>query len=339
MSKQAGQVAVLAGARWHRSIADSVLSSPWAIAQDYAAQLRYQAATGAWANIEGGRPKAMDDEDEVAVMRLRVDEDDKPLYLSQGGICVVPIVGPVTKYASYWQRFFGGTSSEQIRRAFDAACGDSTMRAVLLHIDSPGGEVYGGFELAEHMLERRRAGVPLYARVSDVGASLGYTFASCAQEVWGNATATVGSIGVYRMLADSSKAYADAGYVMHLLRSGPNKGSGAEGVPVSAEELAVMQTEIDDLHAWMVAHIAAGRPKLARSMATVADGRVFVGARAVESGLLDGMCSMQSMLSRLQSLHGGGQGRTESRANGHAATGTMQRGASRTEIGLRDLLG
>lgn len=337
MSTRPGELTAVAGGQWHRSVADSVLSSPWAIAQDYAAQLRYQAATGAWAKV-GASPKAMDDDggdlhDDGDVIRVRLDEEDKPLYLSQGGICVVPIVGPVTKYASIWQRFFGGTSSERIRRAFDAASADSGMRAVLMHIDSPGGEVYGGFELAEHMLERRKAGLPLYARVSDVGASLGYTFASCAREIWGNATATVGSIGVYRMLADSSKAYANAGYVMHLLRSGPNKGSGAEGVPVTPEELAVMQTEIDDLHAWMVSHIASGRPQLAKSMATVADGRVFVGARAVEAMLLDGVCSMQQMLSRLQSLHGGGQVRSQTQASG---TRHGHRGA---EIGLKDLLG
>ena len=332
------------------------LARPWAISREFAEHVQHQLITGADAAFHS-KLQATSQTSRTADVRacddcgssihIRVD-DEKPLYQSVDGINIVAIKGPVTKYKSWWSSFFGGTSSEEIAEAFDAAVSDPSMRAVVLDIDSPGGEVYGGFELAEHMLNLRKSGVPLYARVSDLAASLGYAFASTAMEIYGNATATVGSIGVYRMLYDTSKWYDKLGVKVHLLRSGDNKGVGADGVPVSKEELEVLQQEIDDLHAHFVSMVTSGRPQLAGTIDKVADGRVFVGKRALDAKLIDGVASTQQLLEMINKRHPKGSGKTRNQVGSRAEQkelGLLLAQRTKTDtidgvrkIGLSDLL-
>ena len=97
----------------------------------------------------------------------------------------------------------GATSYEQIQRQVASAIDDAGVRAILLDIDSPGGETTGCFELSDYIYSVR--GIkPVYAAANDIALSAAYAIASAASKVFVTRTGAVGSVGVYALHVDQS---------------------------------------------------------------------------------------------------------------------------------------
>lgn len=213
------------------------------------------------------------------------------------GIAVVPLTGTLMKQVSSMGR---GTSTVLARQAVRKAMQDPAVRAIVLKIDSPGGTVSGSSDLGDDIHAARNA-KPTWAYIEDLGASGAYWQASQAEQIYANANALVGSIGTYGVVQDFSAQAEKLGVTVHVIRAGDHKGVGVPGAKITAEHIAALQREINELNDIFLKAVARGRGLDIAAVRKLADGTLHVGAKARDVGLIDNVGSFDSMLSDLRS--------------------------------------
>lgn len=211
----------------------------------------------------------------------------------RGGVASIPIEGPLFRRANLMTQFSGATSYEVAARDLTAALEDPSVRAVMLQIDSPGGEVSGTSELAAMI---RSASKPVWAHISGTGASAAYWLASAADKIIAADTAVIGSIGVqvgYRA-RDAQPGERSVRFVSTqspLKNADPETEAGAAGV----------QAMVDDLAAVFVSAVAAGRNVTVDTvLAQFGRGGVMVAEKAAINGMIDSIGTFEGALSALQ---------------------------------------
>lgn len=215
----------------------------------------------------------------AATARAAANDSGKP-YAINAGLAILALRGPMTKYGSL------GSSTIGMKLTLRQAVADPAVDAILLVIDSPGGSVDGTADLALEVA-RINAFKPVVAFLEDTAASAAYWVASQAGRVIGNSTGVFGGIGVYAVIEDWSKAAADAGVKVHVIRAGEFKGAGTTGTEVTDKQLNDFQRIIDATNELFIAAVAKGRGLTSKQAAKLNDGRVYVGAEAVALGLVD----------------------------------------------------
>jgi protease-4 len=218
------------------------------------------------------------------------DDDEssgRPGLKIENGVAVIDIKGVLLKKVPQWVRWWGisATGYDEIRTDLAEAVA-SRAKEIRLRIESPGGQVAGSQETADaiHAAGKTK---PISAEIEDMGASGAYWLASQALEVSANPNAIVGSIGVYTAFVDSSRAAERAGFKVHLIASGPHKGMGTPGVPISEEQLAGYRRVVDGMAEAFVASVARGRRVEADLVRTWATGQVWLASQAKAIGLID----------------------------------------------------
>ena len=259
-----------------------VLAGAWAIEEQYAAAALARMEQAALAEI-------------VQEGWSRSGEEDGPRYEVTDGVARLSLDGPMTKKPTCMAWMLGGVSTVEARRALRQAVEDAGVRAIVLCIDSPGGEVAGTFDLADEVA-RAAAIKPVTAYLEDLCCSAAYAVASQASRVVANRSAVVGAIGTYMVIPDSSRAAQNAGVNVHVVRAGRLKGAGSPGSEVTGEHLAEFQRTVDGLNAQFIATVAQGRGMSVEDVAMLADGRVWVGADAIEVGLVDAVGSLDEVM-------------------------------------------
>lgn len=154
-------------------------------------------------------------------------------YYKAGAVAVVPVAGMLTH--SLHAPAFGVMGYGAIRQALTAALEDQSTSAVLLHINSNGGEVQGLFALADH-IRAARGGKPIVALVDETALSAGYALAAASDKiVLASGTSVAGSVGIVAAHWDLSGAEAQAGVKVTLVAAGAHKTDGNPHEPLSAE--------------------------------------------------------------------------------------------------------
>lgn len=211
-----------------------------------------------------------------------------PYYAVVGeGVAQIRVDGPTAKA---WGKF-GEMSTVFLRRAVRAAVADPAVASILMVFDSPGGYVAGTDDLAREVA-RADEQKPVVAYAEDMMASAAYYVASQARAVYANPTAMVGSIGVFAVIEDQSKAAEIAGVTVHVLSTGPLKGAGVDGTPVTDAMLEAWQTEVDDAMSHFAVAVKKGRKMGAKEFAAVSTGGVWIADKAKGLGLIDGIRSI-----------------------------------------------
>lgn len=231
------------------------------------------------------------------------------------GVAVVPIVGTIMRRGNMMARISGAQSIEMLSRDIELARRSPEVRAILLAIDSQGGQVNGTHELGEQIFELRAAGMPVEAYVSGTGASAAYWLASAASRITIDATAHLGSIGVVATVTDSREADRRAGVETIEIVSSNAEFKRAD--IATDEGRAVILAQLDALEAVFVDRVARNR---ARSVDTVLSefgrGRVFTGAEVVRRGMADALGSFETVLGRLAAGKRGGRLRAVAQSTG-----------------------
>lgn len=213
------------------------------------------------------------------------------------GVATLPVRGPIFRYANLFTAFSGATSCARLARDFAAALNDPRVSAILLEVDSPGGEVTGIAEFANMVFEARKK-KRIVARVGGMACSAGYWIAAAAEEIVIDPTALLGSIGVVSTYYDLSGAQKQAGIKEYTFRSSqsPNK-----NLPPSSNEGAdAIQKILDDLAAVFVARVAEYRGvSEAMVLKDFGQGGVCVGQAALDAGLADRFGSEEEILAEL----------------------------------------
>ena len=167
---------------------------------------------------------------------------------------------------------------------------DAGVRAILLDIDSPGGETAGCFDLADYIYSVR--GIkPVYAVANDIALSAAYAIASSASRVFLNRTGAVGSVGVYALHVDQSGFDKELGAKYTYVFAGERKVDGNPHEPLSERARADIQDEVDREYGIFTETVArnrkAGKKDIVATQAAVlwADNAMPLLADAV--GTLD----------------------------------------------------
>ena len=228
--------------------------------------------------------------------------DAEPMEVTRvDGVALITITGFLSKHLGVFDRLFGGVTIGDIEAQVRAAAADQSINASLLVIDSPGGTVAGMSDLADAILEHRKI-KPIVAYVSDLAASGGYYAASMTDRIVADRDAIIGSIGVFVVLPDMSAGALAEGVTVHVIRSGQFKGIDTPGAVISPEALEDLQRVVDEMAGVFVADVARGRGQRLPlpAVEALADGRVYVGAAAVELGLIDEIGTLNETLETLR---------------------------------------
>lgn len=229
------------------------------------------------------------------ILRLGDAENDSPLYsLTDDGVAIVSINGPLVKdpFLAWW---FGGTTFQQIRAAVSRAMDDSRVAGIILDVDSPGGTVSGTEETAEAVFGVRGGGKPVAAFTSGMMASAAYWIGSAAERVFVSKTAEAGSIGVLMIHREYAELEKRIGIKTTYLKAGKYKAIGNPSEPLSEDARAIFQGQLDQIYSMFVGSVALFRDvEDERVRADMADGRIFIGERAVAAGLADQVGNLQT---------------------------------------------
>lgn len=219
---------------------------------------------------------------------LSYPEDDRGGYVNFGmidGVAIIPVHGVLTQ-ADSWSC---GTSYGWIRSGFQAAIEDSSVRAIILDIDSPGGEVSGLFDLAD-MIYSSRGEKPIWSILNESAYSAAYAIASASDKIMVPRTGGVGSVGVVMMHTDFSKALDNLGIAVTFIKFGDRKVDGASEAPLSPEARDSFQSEVDEMGELFVETVARNR-KLSVESIKNTQAACFLGKSGIISGLADGVMS------------------------------------------------
>ncbi len=171
---------------------------------------------------------------------------------------------------------------QDIRKAAD----DTTVKAIILRINSPGGSAQASEEIW-HELQRARQKKPVYASMSSVAASGGYYIASGCDTIIAAAETVTGSIGVIAAIPNFSKLANSVGVTFDTLGTNPNATFMNPFLPLRPSDRRELERMIDTIYMRFLERVAANRKRSIDDIRTVARGRVWTGQAAAERGLVD----------------------------------------------------
>ena len=252
----------------------------------------------------------------------------------QEGIAVLPVLGTLVRRSSYLGTASGLTSYHDIEEQACQAFADPMVKAVLLEIDSSGGEAGGVFDLAQRLRTlAKTSGKPLWAIADEAALSAAYAIACAADRLWLTRTAEVGSIGVVAVHVDESVADAKAGLNYTFLHAGRHKVDGHPHAPLPAPVAADIQTDIEQLHDQFIA-LVAGFRRLTPEAIRDTEARVYRGEAALQVGLADQIGTRAEAITALQrqlAMSAGRSLRTKA-----AALSASRTTSSNQEISMND---
>lgn len=307
-----------------RAALDAALSRP--VLLDPRALDEVRAAFGAF------RPRAEDDGDDEMPM-MGAPKRAAP-FTRDGDVAVVSVEGPLAQRAwSCW--CFEGDGYDAILTRTQAALDDVGTRAVVLRLDSPGGEVAGCFEAVRAIrAAAAKAGKPLVAYVDEMACSAAYALACACDEIVCPDTGLVGSVGVITAVCDESGALALEGVKVAVITSGAAKADGHPAIPLAEDARARIQGDVNHLAAIFAAEVAAARPLTAAAVLAL-DAQVFRGGPALEARLVDRVGNLAGAVARAREL---ADARRSTRTSG-ARRGASTPRKAMNEDTLKTLLG
>ncbi len=234
--------------------------------------------------------------DPVALATKRGERLDETRRVTmRGNVAVVPITGPIFRYANLFTEISGATSTQILATDIQRALDDPKVKSIVLNIDSPGGVASGINELAE-MIFAARDRKRIVAYIGGIGASAAYWIASAAGEIVIDEASLAGSIGVVveAVIEDEKKT----GRIRYQIvsRNAPNKRPdlGTE------EGRAKMGETIDAMADVFVGKVARNLGVAAEKVPEMGDhGGIRVGADAVKHGLAHRVGSLESLITEL----------------------------------------
>ncbi|MGM9510171.1 S49 family peptidase [Larkinella sp. GY13] len=197
-----------------------------------------------------------------------------------GRVVVLPIMGTMSRYGGLcaW-------GSEDTANWVLEANRDETISAIVLEINSPGGEVDGTEMLGEVV---RRSGKPVVAWVAGMAASAAYWVASQAREIIMESptSSEVGSIGVLAMHVDASQYYQQEGLSVNIIRADGSEDKALFNSiePLSDAVRTETKTVLNDIRQSFIKTVQRGRPGISRD---VFSGKMYSGRQALTLGMAD----------------------------------------------------
>jgi protease-4 len=164
----------------------------------------------------------------------------------------------------------------------------SSVKAIVLRIDSPGGGVVPSQEIHDAVQRvRTKQNKTVVASMGTVAASGGYYIAAAADRIVANPGTLTGSIGVIMEMVNLQGLLNKVGVEGVIIKSGRYKDVGSPFRKMEPEDRRILQSVMDDVHEQFIEAVAEGRALEVADVRPLADGRIFTGRQAVEADLVD----------------------------------------------------
>ena len=219
----------------------------------------------------------------------------KQIYVSgskntKNKIALINIEGIILESKSSWGRT---VDIKDILNQIKAALKDDTIKAVLLNINSPGGEITAT-DIVHHNIEKLKSRKPVIALLGPVAASGGYYIAVASDYIIANRLTTTGSIGVIINSFNYFNLLQKIGVQDEVYKSKEMKDILNPARPRTKAEEAILQTLVDESYNEFVQIVSQGRIDKNKNLtpeyikeSIIGDGRIFSGAQALKLGLVD----------------------------------------------------
>ncbi|WP_300909183.1 S49 family peptidase [uncultured Desulfovibrio sp.] len=240
--------------------------------------------------------------DPQAVLASPAERREGGTIHMRDGIAILSIMGPIFPRADFFTNISGATSIETLALRFGEALAAPDVKGIVLHIDSPGGQITGVHEFAEQVFAARSV-KPVVAYISGAGASAAYWIASAAGRVVADATAVLGSIGVVAAWTDEREARRSRGLTDYEVVSSQSPNKRLD--PASAEGRDALQRLLDATADIFIADVARNRGcDEARVTERFGRGGVMLAAEAVRAGMADAVGSLENVIAALSGADG-----------------------------------
>jgi protease-4 len=174
------------------------------------------------------------------------------------------------------------------RKALDRISRDVKARALIVHINSPGGTVVGG-EALYNALRKFGKHKPVIAVMGELATSAGYMVALAGNRIIARNGTITGSIGVIMQTTEVTGLLKNLGITTEAVKSGPFKAVPSPLEPMTPAVRRMAQSLVDDMFKMFVDMVAERRDLSPGDALALADGRVYTGRLAVEKKLIDGI--------------------------------------------------
>lgn len=211
----------------------------------------------------------------------RVKREDRSEV--QNRIAWVVVEGPIVD----GEGDTGNAGADAISRRIDDLTREDKVKALVVRVNSPGGSVMASETLRRALNRFQETDRPVVVSMSSVAASGGYWMSMDASQIWAESGTLTGSIGVFGMVPNLSRAFAELGLNTDGVATTHTAGDLRTDRPLSPEGQAAIQSVVEYSYQQFVDGVSAGRELTADATAQAAEGRVWSGEDALRLGLVD----------------------------------------------------
>lgn len=217
-----------------------------------------------------------------------------------GSIAVIPVAGAMVEWPGQIDVCDGGTSTRQVAAALRECKADDSVGQVLMVFSTPGGSVYGMPEFADVINEVKQV-KPVVGIAQSLAASAGYWALSQCTEAYCAPGGEVGSIGVYSVHENITRALDAAGVDVSVMSVGKFKTEMSPFAPLSDEAKEFQMQRARDYYGMFTKAVARGRGVPIESVRTgMGEGRCLGADAALAAGMVDGVMSMDDLIAKMQ---------------------------------------
>jgi ClpP class serine protease len=217
--------------------------------------------------------------------------------LTPEGVAIVPVAGVLARRFDWLAAACGWTTYEGLSATLDFLVQSFQVRAILLDVDTPGGEAAGMLDAADAILALRGQ-KPIWAVANVCAASAGYALAGGADKLVMPRLAIVGSIGCMMVHVDQSVRDAVGGCAYTAIYSGARKMDGWAHAPLSSEAQKVAQAAVDHVRDEFC-NLIGRQGRMSAKQALATEAGVFSDNDAVKAGLADAVMTFDEALAQL----------------------------------------
>lgn len=227
----------------------------------------------------------------------------RDMYEVRRGVATIDVSGTLVHKLGGVEPYSGMIGYDALDRIITDAQSNEEVGAILLDIDSPGGEVSGCFDFARKLrsMGKRGGGKPIVAFANEMACSAAYAVMASCDAAMTTETGITGSIGVWTMIVDMTKGLQKGGIEATMIRAGERKARGGPYEHADKETFSKLQAWVDETWHIFAEHVADGRP-ISKEAVLSLEGDWFTGQDALDLGLVDAVDSPEAIFEAVATL-------------------------------------
>lgn len=226
-------------------------------------------------------------------------QETAPLsYQTVNDVAVIRVHGPIVRYASAEQLFYGYCDIEDVKQLIADAVLELSIQGIVLSMDTPGGTADHIMELGLFIREMKKK-KPIATHVEGGNFSAGYWISASTDFIYSDLSGESGSIGVVQAVYDTSKLFNNMGVNVKVMRSSPLKGAGIQGTEFTEEMQAEFKRGIDYLYGKFTSWVKENRPQVKPE---AMNAQTYFAEEAKKMGLIDGIYSLEKTIEDVKLL-------------------------------------